>query len=92
MEEQIIPTCPNCGEPMVLKTKGTDKFWGCPAWKERGCKTISYGKTRPKSKPEVRRTEKVDPILMVLNELQDFRKEVNERLDNMSDYLGKKLK
>lgn len=35
------PECPICYVPMVLRTKGDSKFYGCPFWKECGAKTIS---------------------------------------------------
>lgn len=36
------PKCEQCGTEMVLRTKGSDKFWGCPNYKECGGKTLPY--------------------------------------------------
>ena len=86
--EEIIPNCPNCEAPMVLKTKGTDKFWGCPHWKERGCKTLAYGKTPQKDKPQVIRPEQPDPMLMIFDELRA----IHKRMDSLATYLAENLK
>lgn len=37
------PKCNKCQTLMVLRTKGEDKFWGCPKYKECGGKTIPFG-------------------------------------------------
>lgn len=48
MENPQLPFCPNCGATMILKTKGEGKFYGCPNWRERGCKTLPYEPPKPK--------------------------------------------
>ncbi len=77
------PVCStvDCGSMMVLKTKGEDQFWGCPAWKERGCKTMPYDLNQKKK-------EVIDGDVMIMDEL----KAINDRLDLMARYLQEHLK
>ncbi len=34
--------CPTCGTSMNLREKEGSKFWGCPNWQTKGCKTQKY--------------------------------------------------
>lgn len=43
MPDETPPICSNCETPMNLMIKGSDRFWGCPNWKDCGAKTIPYG-------------------------------------------------
>lgn len=65
--QEIIPTCPACSTPMVLKTKGNDRFWGCPNYKSCGGKTIQYKGEPPKDKPAVIRSEQPTDIQIIMD-------------------------
>ena len=82
------PRCPACDTPMVLRDKNGEKFWGCIHYKECGGKTIPF-REAPKSGgfPKV-----VNGNEILMDEIQDFRKEINERLDAMGKFLAEKLR
>ena len=87
-QTNYIPVCSACGTPMVLREKDGSKFWGCPNYRQCGGKTKPFGSKTPQqpTKPE---PENGNYIIM--DELQAFRKEVNERLDALAVYLSKNL-
>lgn len=87
--EQIIPTnCPYCQSSVnhilagVSKRTGKpyNEFWAC---ENRDCKFTWH----PNKKPQTRRPEQPDPMLLILDETR----KINERLDKMADFLADKL-
>ena len=76
--ETIIPICNNCGTKMVLRTKGEDRFWGCPNWKTCGGKTIPYKGERKKDKPQDVRPQQPTDLQMIFDQLQTLDKGMRE--------------
>lgn len=85
--EPVPPTCPECGTEMVLRTKGEDKFYGCPNYKECGAKTISYGRNK-KEKPEVRRPEQSTADQIILEEIQGLRKGFDDMKEDVAEKMA----
>lgn len=83
--------CPDCGSPIKHIPAGYSKktkkpyneFWAC---ENPECK-YTYSEKGTKLKPVPRQ----ESFIFLLEELQDFRKEINERLDNMGAWLAKKF-
>lgn len=82
------PQCntPECSATMVLKTKDDDQFWGCPNWKELGCKTVPFDYLNPKRK-STSGFVKQDGSVIIMEEL----KAINNRLDLMARFLKEHL-
>ncbi len=38
----LVPKCEKCKSEMLLKQKGSDRFWGCPNYAKCGGKTKPY--------------------------------------------------
>ena len=70
MDNQI-QICNNCGTPMKLKEKEGSKFWGCPNYKEKGCKTLPYGNQIKgwREKLAEKKSERNDEVMNALREL-----------------------
>lgn len=79
---KIGSQCSLCVKDFILDSKWEGVY--CPQ-----CKTNWRESKWDKAKPETK--DKTGDIL-ILEELQAFRKEVNERLDSLGEYLSKKLK
>ena len=39
--------CPKCGADMKMREKEGSKFWGCPNYRTKGCKTLPYNEAEP---------------------------------------------
>ena len=97
--------CPNCNKEMRLVPAGTSKagkpykaFWSC----SKECNT-TFPYVEPQAQQEIPIIEEGQPLgqeipkgttaeQTIMEELIDFRKEVNERLDNMALWLSQHIK
>ncbi len=87
-----IPTnCPDCGSAIRYIKAGVSKKTGKPYNAFHACSNMCGYTVREsgfqKAVPAVSNKE-----AMILDELQDFRKHLDERLDALGEYLANKLK
>jgi ssDNA-binding Zn-finger/Zn-ribbon topoisomerase 1 len=82
------PKCPNCGQTMVLRTKGADKFFGCPNYRNCGAKTIAFQgqKTYPKPTYTPQQTSPSGGNSDVLLALREVYKEVASLRKEFSEF------
>lgn len=86
MPEQPPTICPHCQSPINHIPAGVSKrtgkrygeFWACA---NRDCNFT----WRPKKE------KKVNSSVLILDELQEFRKEFNERMNKLAKFLMEKL-
>lgn len=97
--------CNNCGADMLLKEKEGSKFWGCPNYKSKGCKTQRYTETTqngPGTTQEVKGWSKTPntsntqqkPNFSPREPLQiiaDELSNINKRFDEWEQYFKKEL-
>ena len=90
--------CPNCNKEMRLVPAGTSKagkpykaFWSC----SKECNT-TFPSVEPQAQQEIPIIEEIPrgttAEQTIMEELIDFRKEVNERLDNMALWLSQHIR
>lgn len=85
--------CIICGTEKILKPAGVnrithkpyDEFWACPNYK-------NHPKESNVTYKDPTGHEKAYGELMVLEEVQLLRKEFNQRMDALAQYLSQKLK
>lgn len=89
---QTNPICEQCGKVKVWKEAGVgrngkphDAFWSCPNWQSH-----KNGASKPTTVPPMAVPNSLRDQFL-LEEVQAMRKEMNERLDAMGQYLSKKL-
>ena len=82
------PDCPNCQTPMELKTKGNDKFWGCPNYQECGSKTIPYQEALKRRHIGEQKITKEAGRAMMLEEIRDLVRDIKNELRTMN---GKRI-
>lgn len=86
------PPCPNCGAILIKKEKDGREYFACPNWKpdNKGCKGYFWSPdtdtTNRKVKPNY-----VNKDTILMDEIIDFRQEMNERWDKLGEYLDKRL-
>lgn len=90
MEQEVIPICPKCGEQLQKRKGKYGIFWGCPNYRQCGFKGMPL-RGEIKEKPEVLRSEQPNPMLLILEEIQAFRKETNDKLEAIQQEWAKKL-
>lgn len=82
---EIVPTCNNCGATMKKRKGQRGEFWGCSNFPT--CRT-----TMPLEGDVTKVKPTVNPESLLMDEIQNGFKELNERLDAMATYLSKHLK
>ena len=90
MPNNLIPTqCEVCGAPVKHIPAGVSQKTGRPYPEFWACSNRQCGWTWHPQKTASPQKDESD--LIIFDELQDFRKEINQRLDSLAEYLLKKL-
>jgi len=70
--------CPNCKTEMLLKSNDRGQFWGCPKWKERGCKTMPYRGDKPaKGTNDITDSKEVEGLRAIWQKLGELLEVLN---------------
>jgi hypothetical protein len=87
-----IPTnCPDCGAPIIYIKAGVSKKTGKPYNAFYACSNRCGYTLKESGFQKAVQTSVPNKEALLLEELQDFRKHLDERLDSLGEYLAKKL-